>query len=149
MNLLIATQNSVKRNNYIKAKIDNAQKNSKYGWFGDKYESVDHITECCKLVQKEYKARHDWVKTMVNCELCKRLKFNNTNKWYLPKIDSVLENDTHKILGYFEKQTDYLISVSRLDMAVCFSFRANTREKGMNQSVLQQLWVNSWKDWVP
>ena len=48
--------------NYIKAKIDNMQQNSKCRSCSDKYETIDHIIrECCKLTQREYKTRHDWV----------------------------------------------------------------------------------------
>ena len=42
-------------------------------------------------------------------ELCKKLKFDHTTKWYMHKLETVLENETHKILWDFEIQTDYQI----------------------------------------
>ena len=60
------------------------------------------ISKCSKLAQKEYKARCDWVEKVIHWELCKKLKFDHTNK-------SVLENETHKLLRDFEIQMDHLI----------------------------------------
>ena len=48
--------------------------------------------------QKEYKARHDW-------EMCKKFKFDHTNKWYMHNPAPVQENDTHKLLWDFNIQT--------------------------------------------
>ena len=51
---------------------------------GDRDELINHITsECSKLAQKEYKTRHDWVGKVIPWELCKKLKFYQTNKWYM------------------------------------------------------------------
>ena len=47
---------------------------------GNGDETVNHMSKYSKLVQKEYKARHAWVGKMIHQELCKRLKFNHTNK---------------------------------------------------------------------
>ena len=51
-------------------------------WLCDKRdETIDYIiSECCKLVKKEYKTRHDWVGKVTHWELCKKLKFNHTAK---------------------------------------------------------------------
>ena len=57
------------------------------------------ISECRKLVQKEYKTRHDWVGKVIIWELSERLKFDHTNKLYMQKPKSVLENETDKIFG--------------------------------------------------
>ena len=43
---------------------------------------------------KEYKTRHDWVKKAIYRELCKRLKFGYTTKWYMHKLKFFLDNDT-------------------------------------------------------
>ena len=62
------------------------------------------------LAQKEYDispfppSRADWVGKVIYRELCKRLKFGHTTKWYIHKPDSVLENDKYKILWDFEIQ---------------------------------------------
>ena len=71
------------------------------------------ISQCSKLVQKEYKARHNWVDKVIHWELCKRLKFDYTNKWCLHDPSSVLENEMHKFLWDFDIQTDHLISPRR------------------------------------
>ena len=38
-------------------------------------------------------------------ELCKKFKFDYTNKWYTYNPESVPENETHKLLWDFEIQT--------------------------------------------
>ena len=59
-----------------------------------------------KLVQKEYQTRHAWVGKVIHLELCKKLKFDHTTKWYMHKPESVQDNETHEILWDFEIQTD-------------------------------------------
>ena len=44
----------------------------------------------------------DWVRKVIYKELCKRLKFDETTKWYMDKLESVLEMETCKILRDFE-----------------------------------------------
>ena len=57
----MAAQNSAIRTNHIKARIDKTQQNSKCRRCGDRDETINHIiSECSKLAQKEFKARHDW-----------------------------------------------------------------------------------------
>ena len=58
--LLIAAQDDAIRTNHIKARIDKTQQNSKCRLCGDRDETINHIiSECSKLAQKEYKARHN------------------------------------------------------------------------------------------
>ena len=58
--LLIAAEDNAIRTNHIKARIDKTQQNSKCWLYGDRDETIIHIiSECSKLAQKEYKARHD------------------------------------------------------------------------------------------
>ena len=53
--LLIAAQNNAIRTNYIKARIDKMQQNSKCRLCGNRNETINHIIcEYCKLEQKEY-----------------------------------------------------------------------------------------------
>ena len=61
---------------------------------------------------------HDWVGNVIHWELCKKLKFDNANKWYMQNQESVLENDTHKLLWDFEIQTYHLISARRPDLII-------------------------------
>ena len=42
---------------------------------GDTEKTINHIiSECSKLVQREYKTRHDWVVKVIHWELCKKKK---------------------------------------------------------------------------
>ena len=117
--LIIAAQNNAIRTNYIKAKIDKTQQNSKCRMCGEKAETVNHIiSECSKLAQKECKTKHDWVGKVIHWELCKKLNFHHATKWYMHKPESVLENETHKILWDFEIQTDHLIPARRPDLVL-------------------------------
>ena len=90
--LLIVAQENTIRTNHIKARIDKTQQNSKCRLCGDKEETIDRIISvCCKLPQKEYKVRHDWVGNVIHWEMCKKLKFDQTNKWYMHKPTHVLK----------------------------------------------------------
>ena len=88
--LLIVAQDNAIRTNHIKTRIDKTQQNSKCRLCGDRDETINHISECSKLAQEEYKARH-W-------EMCRKFQFNHTNKWYMHNPAPVLENDSHKLL---------------------------------------------------
>ena len=69
--LLIATQNNAMRTNHIKARIDKRQQNSKCRLCGDRDEKINCIiSECSKLAQREFKARHDWVGKVIHWEMC-------------------------------------------------------------------------------
>ena len=58
--LLIAAQNNAIRTNHIKARIDKTQQNSRCRLCGDRDEMINHIiSECSKLIQKEYKTRQN------------------------------------------------------------------------------------------
>ena len=101
--ILIAAQTNAIRTNYIKARIDTTQQNGKYRLCGDRDETINHIiSECSKLVQKEYKTRHDWVGKLIHWEMCKKLRFYHTNKLYIHNSASDLENVTHKLLWDFD-----------------------------------------------
>ena len=85
---------------YVNARIDKTQQNSRCRLFGDKVEMINHIiSECSKLAQKEYKTRHDWVGKVIHWELFKKFKFELANKWYIHNPESVQENEDVKIRG--------------------------------------------------
>ena len=70
--------------NYIKAKIDDVQRNSKCRLYSDNDETITHIvSKRSKPAQKEYNTRLDWVGKVIHWELCKKLKFDHTTKWYI------------------------------------------------------------------
>ena len=100
--LLIAAQNNAIKTNHIKTRKGKTQQNSKCRLCGDRDETINHIiSECSKLAQ-EFKTRHDWVGKGIRLEMCEKFKFDHTNKWYMHSPASVLENDTHKLLGDFD-----------------------------------------------
>ena len=101
-------------------RIDKTQQNSKCRLYGDRDETINHISECSKLAQKEYKARHDWVGKIVHWDICRKFKFDHTNKWYMHNPAPVLDNDTHKLLWDFNVQTDHLIPASRPDLIIFY-----------------------------
>ena len=71
------------------------------------------IGEWSKLTQREYKTQYNWVRKVIHWEFCKKLKFDYTTKYYKHKPESVLKNESHKFLWYFEIQTDHIIPVKR------------------------------------
>ena len=150
----ISSNSSIKqhqRTNYIKAKIDKMQQNSKYRLCGNRDEIVNHIiSKCSKLGQKEYKTRHDWVGKVVHWKMC---KFGNTTKWYINKLESVLKNKIHKILWDFHIEMDYLILARRLeimltkkkpcylvDLAVPADHRVKIKENKKRDKYLNLAW---------
>ena len=55
---------------------------------------------------------------MIHWEMCKKLKFDHTIKWYMHNPAPVLENPTHKLLWHFKIQTDHLIPATRPDLII-------------------------------
>ena len=112
-------KNNAKRNNHIKTRTDKMQLNSWCWLYGDRDKTINHIiSECSNLAEKEYKTRHDWVCKVIHWKLCKKFKFDHTNKWYMHNPESVLENETHKLLLDFEIQMDHRISARRPDLMI-------------------------------
>ena len=118
LHLLIAAQDNAVRTNHIKARIDKTQQNSKCRLCGDRAETINHISECSKLAQKECKSRHDWVGKVIHGGGCKKFIFDHTNKCYMHNTGPVLEHDTHKFLWNFEIHMDHLISARRPDLII-------------------------------
>ena len=117
--LLMAAQNSAIRTNHIKTRIDKTQQNSKCRLCGDRDETInDIISECSKLPQKVYKARHDWLGKVIHWEMCKKFKFDHANKWHMHNPAPFLEIDAGKLLSDFDIQTDHLISARRPDLII-------------------------------
>ena len=112
--LLIAAQNNAIRTKQIKVRINETPQKSKCWLCGDRDKTINHmINGCSKLAQKEYKTRLDRVGKGIYWEMCKKFKFDHTNKWYMHKPASVLENDSHKLLWNLDIQTNLLISAWR------------------------------------
>ena len=95
------------------------QQNSQCKLCGERDKMINHIiSKCSKLAWKEYKTRHDWVRKVIHWELCKKFKCDNTNKWYMPNPEYVLENKMHKVLRDFEIQIDHLILARWPDLVI-------------------------------
>ncbi len=107
------------RTNYVNATTDKTQLNSKCRLCGDRDETINHIiSECRKLAQKEYKTRYTGVCKVFPWGICKKFKFDNSNKRYMHNPASVLENDTHKLQWDFDIHMDHLISARIPDMII-------------------------------
>ena len=105
----MAAQNYTIRTYHIKAGIEKTQQNSKYKLCGDRKETINHIlSECSKLARKECKTRYYWVGKVIHWELCKKFKFDHSNKWYMHNLESVLGNKMQKSLWDFEIQNGSL-----------------------------------------
>ena len=116
---LVAAQNNAIRTTHIKARIDWTQQNSKCRLCGDRDETINHIiSECSILTGEEYNTRYDRVGKVIHWELCKKMKSDHTNKWYMHNPASVLENETYTLLWDFEIQMDHLISARRADLII-------------------------------
>ena len=109
-----AVQNNAIRTSHIKARID-----SKCRRCSNRDVTINHIiSESSKLAQKEYKTRHDCVGKVIHWEMCKKFKFDYTNKWYMHNPAPVLENNTHKLLWDFDIHTDHLISARKPELII-------------------------------
>ena len=69
--------------------------------------------------------------------MCKKFKFDHTNKWYMHNTAPVLENDTHKLLWDFDVLTDHLISARRPDLIIVN--KKKKREFAKLSTLLSQL----------
>ena len=67
---------------------------------------------------KKSKTKHDRVDKVMPWELCKKFKYDHTNKLYMDNLESVQENGTNKLLWDFEIQTDHVISAKRADLVI-------------------------------
>ena len=158
--LLIAAQNNTIRTNYVKARIEKKQQNSRCRFCGDRDEAINCIiNEWSKLATK------DWVGKEVHWELCK-FKFDHMNKWNMYNPESIKENEMHKILRDFEIQMTPLISTRQWDLVIVnkkkktcqivdfavpadhrFNLKKTKREISTN--TLLENWKNNgtWKCW--
>ena len=117
--LIFAAQEQALRTNYVKFHIDKTIDSPSCRMCGKTGETVSHIlSECSKLAQVEYKRRHDNVGRLLHWKLCGKLLFENGEKWYEHEPDTVLENESYKILWDMNLQCDYVIQARRPDIVV-------------------------------
>ena len=80
---------------------------------------IDHIVnKYSKLGQKDYNIRYNWSGKVIHFEMCKRLKFHHNVKWFMCKLESTLENETHGILRDFVIQTDHSIPARKTNLVL-------------------------------
>ena len=92
--------------------------------------------------------RYDWVARVIYWELCKSLKFCHAAKWYIHWPESVLENETYKILRDFEIQKDHPIPSSKLDLVLISKKKKSLSSSGICCSIgPQNENERKWKDW--
>ena len=87
-------------------------------WKTQKGVTISIISKCSKLAQKEYKTRLDCVDKVIQWEFSKKFKSYQTNKCYMHSPETVMENETHRLLWDFEIRTDHLISARRPNLAM-------------------------------
>ena len=49
-----------------------------------------------------YKTRHDWMGKLINWEVCKKFRFDLINKWWVHKLECVLENKLHSFFWFWD-----------------------------------------------
>ena len=64
-------------------------------------------------------------------ELCKRLNFDHATKWYMYKLGSILDNETHQILREYGIQLDYLITARKPDLEVIYKKKKRKKKRGL------------------
>ena len=68
--------------------------------------------------------------------MCKKFKFDLTNKWYIDNLSSVLENEPHNLLWDFDIQTDHLISSRKPDLIIINKKKKKKKEKKRNYTIV-------------
>ena len=70
---------------------------------------------------------YDWVGKVIHWEWVKNLKLDHMNILYMHNPESVLENETHRLLWDFEIQTDHLLLVRRPGQEIINKKKRNCR----------------------
>ena len=114
----MAAQDQAIRTNAIKARVDKTSSNSKFRLCKVKEETIDHLMSSCnKIVQTDYKERHDKVSSMLHWNLCRKYNLPTADKWWEHKVDKVLQKDI-QILWDFKVQTDKHLAHNIPDITV-------------------------------
>ena len=71
-----------------------------------------------QISTEEVQSETRWVGKVIHWEMCSKVQFDHTNKWYMHNPAPVLENDSHKLLWDFNIQTDHLIPARRPDLII-------------------------------
>ena len=108
---ICAAQEQALRTNYAKNKIDKTSENPLCRMCGERGERCDEtvqhiICECKKLVQPEYKRRHDTVAKLVHWNLCEKHNLERKEKWYEHCPEGVVEDEDVKLIWDINIQCD-------------------------------------------
>ena len=106
---ICAAQEQALRTNYTKNKIDKTSENPSCRMCGERGETVQHICECKKLAQCEYKRRHDIVTKLVHWKLCEKYTLEKKEKWYEHCPEGVVEDDV-KLIWDINIQCDAMVA---------------------------------------
>ena len=74
------------------------------------------ICECKRLVQLEYKRRHDTVAKLVHWKLCEKHNLERTERWYEHCPKGVVENYDVKLIWDINIQCNNIIEAGRPDL---------------------------------
>ena len=118
--LLTAGQDQALQTNYVRNKIDRQDISPTCRLYGEREETVRHITaKCKKLSQNQYKSwRHNKVVQAVPWNFCKKFIQQSNETWYDHSPEAVTENDQVKLLWDFRIQTDLHLNHNRPDIVV-------------------------------
>ena len=78
----------------VQVRAIQTKQNSKCSLCEDRDETFNYISEYRKLTQNESKIENDLVGKVIHLELSKKLNFDHTIKWYMPKPEFAKENGT-------------------------------------------------------
>ena len=126
--LQTAAQINAIRTNHMNKGIDKTQKNSRCRLCEDRYETINHIIRKKQQISTE----SVWVGNAIHLELCKKFRFDHTIRWYMHNPESILKNETHKLLWDFKIQTDHLILAKRPDHTIINKKRENLQDSGLS-----------------
>ena len=70
-----------------------------------------------------------YVGKVIHREMCEKLKFDHTNKWYMHNPEPLLENYTHKLRWDIDIETDHLISARRPDLIIINKKKKKRKKK--------------------
>lgn len=117
--LITAAQDQALGTNYRKAKIEHSRESALCRMCKTKDETVTHIiSECSKLAQTDYKARHDKVAGAVHWSIMKAHGLPHTKSWYEHRAEKVVENEEVKVLWDFNVYVDKYIEARRPDIII-------------------------------
>ena len=78
--------------------VDESFDSTSCGMCRETCQTISHIvTECSKLVIREYKRRHDNVASTVSWKLCEKFILEKSKKWCLHNPQTIIENVNHNI----------------------------------------------------